>query len=132
MFTEPMPSNIKQDTHTDTRKVGEQQRNCWRWCFFSGRPKVISGGQLRTVVSSQSQYTETQELEDLITKPLPNSGCLSTFSDCTILAFRHNGIYMFIWYCKGRLFWLLYSDFQELRGYTNTWTYRHTDSRVIS
>jgi hypothetical protein len=39
---------------------------------------------LRTVVSIQLQHTETRELEDTITKPLPSSGRLWCFSDCTV------------------------------------------------
>jgi hypothetical protein len=46
---------------------------------------------LKTMVSSQSQHTETQELEGLITMPISQQWSPPwQFPDCTIPAFGHH------------------------------------------
>jgi hypothetical protein len=77
----------------------------------------------RTMIRSQTQPTETRELEDLITDPMSSNSRLRGPSLTAV--FGLSGVmshvtYMLIWHCKCCLFWLYYSSFQELGGYTHT------------
>jgi hypothetical protein len=98
------------------RKVGYQQRNCWKQYFLWGSTwSYIKEDKslLRTVVSSHLQHTETQELEDPITELLPSSGCLHSAFLMTLVWFSvimSCHIYVYI------IFWLHYYGFQEFGG----------------
>jgi hypothetical protein len=76
----------------------------------------------RTVVSRQSQHAETRELEVLITESLPGNSRLlgASLNILSGVQALHHMPHECLYDCKGRLFWLHYSGFQELRVDTDT------------